>query len=96
MIDQPITRDSLRGSPSTMILHAKLARGGVMFEWRCDRRPRLVKHYYRGTRTSPAQVTWSVDGHRCADLDEAIRFLNGPVIAEDLYEVAADHAGAAA
>ena len=84
----PITRDSLRGSSKTLLMHARLARGGALFQWRCDRYPRLIKQSYRGTRTAQTVITWIVDGQRCADLDEALRFLNGPVIAEELFEEA--------
>lgn len=84
-----ITRESLRGSPHTMITHTRLPAGGAMFEARCDRFPRLVKHYYRGRRTAVPTITWSVDGHRCVDLDEAIRLLNGPVIPDERFEAVA-------
>ena len=84
----PITRDTLRGCTGTFVMQMKLGRGGAMYEWACAEHPRLHKHSYRGTRDATPVVSWTVDGHRCTDLDEAIRLLNGPVIAEDLFEAA--------
>ena len=78
-----ITRESLRGSPKTLIHEETFGVGGAAFEWRCDRYPRLVLHYRRASRNAKPTVTWSVDDYRCADLDEAVRFLNGPVLTDE-------------
>lgn len=83
----PISHASLRGAPSTLVLHDTLAEGGSIHQWRCDPYPRLLKQVYRGHRTAPPVTTWIVDGVRCADLDEAVRLLNGPVIADDVFEL---------
>ena len=84
----PITRASLQGSPKTLIHEETFGEGGIAYEWRCDRYPRLVMHFRRAFRSAKPTVGWSVDDYRCRDLDEAIAFLNGPELTDALLQVA--------
>jgi hypothetical protein len=84
----PIQAAYLEGAPATLVMRDDLPNGGTLHQWRCDRYPRLIKQVYRGSRTARTVTTWIVDGVRCGDLDEAVRLLNGPVIADDVFELA--------
>jgi hypothetical protein len=74
----------LRGCRMTMVMRARLDRGGSLHVDKVVEFPRLTRHRGRKTWRHPVETTWCVDGQPVADLDEAVRLLfrspaHGPI-----------------
>jgi hypothetical protein len=76
MTEGLITAEDLKGCRRQLLVHIKLAKGGVHFDYQCIEHPRLRQFVRRASRNSTTMRTMMVDGLEVKTLAEAAEALN--------------------